>query len=98
MFQLVFLGPIGVVSLTGVHYAVSFEEMFHTGVNNWPYLIQNINFLLIPALILGLTLIASLMTGMEHQGNTWKQLLAMPVPRVKIRKQVHLAHRILTHL
>lgn len=84
ILALVLLGPIGVVSLTGVHYAVSFGEMAQVGVNDWPALIQNINFLLIPALILGLTLLASLMTGMEHQGNTWKQLLALPVSRFKI--------------
>lgn len=84
ILALVFLGPIGVASLTGVHYAVSYHEMVHVGVNNWPALIQNINFLLIPALVLGLTLLASLMTGMEHQGNTWKQLLALPVTRLKI--------------
>lgn len=84
ILALVFLGPIGVASLTGVHYAVSYHEMVQPGANNWPMLVQNINFLLIPALILGLTLLASLMTGMEHQGNTWKQLLALPVPRWKL--------------
>lgn len=84
ILALVFLGPIGVVSLTGVHYAVSYHEMVQPGVNDWAALVQNINFLLIPALILGLTLLASLMTGIEHQGHTWKQLLALPVPRLKI--------------
>lgn len=84
ILPLCILGAVGVVSLTGVHYAVSYREMVRPGSNDWPGLIQNINFLLIPALILGVALIASLMSGMEHQGNTWKQLLAMPVPRVKM--------------
>lgn len=78
------LGSIGVNSLTGVHYLVSWHEMVPQGVNHWVGLIQNVNFLTIPALVLGVTLLASLMTGMEHQGNTWKQLLALPVSRFKI--------------
>lgn len=84
ILPLCILGAVGVVSLTGVHYAVSYHEMVRPGVNNWPGLVQNINFLLIPALVLGVALIASLMTGMEHQGHTWKQLLAMPVPRIQM--------------
>jgi len=82
---LVLLGPFGVVSLTGVRYALNYHGMVHPDSQaSWPMLIQNINFLLIPTLVLGVALMASLMTGMEHQGHTWKQLLALPIPRYKI--------------
>ena len=84
ILPLAILGAIGVNSLTRVHYLVSWHEMVPPGVNHWAGLIQNMNFLTIPALVLGVALLASLMTGMEHQGNTWKQILALPVSRLKI--------------
>lgn len=84
ILPLAILGAAGVNSLTGVHYLVSWHEMVPPGENHWPGLIQNVNFLTIPALVLGVGLLASLMSGMEHQGNTWKQLLALPVSRFKI--------------
>lgn len=83
---LVFLGPFGVVSLEGVRYAVLYSRIVKPGQNadNWTTLISNINELLLPSLILGLALLASLFSGLEHQGHTWKQLLALPVPRVRL--------------
>ncbi|WP_067624134.1 ABC transporter permease [Alicyclobacillus acidiphilus] len=84
ILPLVILAAVGVNSLTGVHYLVSWHEMAPPGVNHWVGLIQNVNFLTIPAIVLGVALLASLMNGMEHQGNTWKQLLALPISRLKI--------------
>lgn len=83
---LVFLGPFGVVSLEGVRYAVLYSRIVKPGENavNWVTLIGNINELLLPSLILGLALLASLFSGLEHQGHTWKQLLALPVPRIRL--------------
>lgn len=83
---LVFLGPFGVVSLTGVRYAVLYSRVVKPGQNavNWSNLIFSINDFLLPSLILGLALLASLFSGLEHQGHTWKQLLALPVPRLRL--------------
>lgn len=84
ILPLTILGAIGVNSLTGVHYLVSWQGMVAEGATNWAGLIHNVNFLSIPTLVFGVALLASLMNGMEHQGNTWKQILALPVSRAKI--------------
>lgn len=83
---LVFLGPFGVVSLEGVRYAILYNRIVIPGQNtvNWVTLIGSINELLLPSLILGIALLASLMSGFEHQGNSWKQLLALPISRAKL--------------
>jgi hypothetical protein len=79
---LVFLCPFGVVSLESVRYAIFYNRIVIPSSNtmNWVNLIGAINELLLPSLILGI----ALLTGLEHQGNTWKQLLALPISRVKL--------------
>lgn len=83
---LVILGPAGVVSINALRYIQSYHTVVKPGNNefNWALLIQNISHLLMPSLMLGITLIATLLAGLEHQGHAWKQLFAMPVPRFQL--------------
>ncbi|WP_157067181.1 ABC transporter permease [Alicyclobacillus shizuokensis] len=83
---LVILGPFGVISLNAVRYALNYHGIVRPGDDayNWALLIQNISHLLMPTLMLGIALLASLLSGLEHQGHAWKQLLALPVSRVQL--------------
>ncbi|MFD1677989.1 ABC transporter permease [Alicyclobacillus fodiniaquatilis] len=83
---LVILGPLGVIALNAARYAASYQSIVTPGADaqNWALLIQNVDHLLLPSLMLGITLLTSLLSGLEHRGHAWKQLLALPVSRSRI--------------
>ncbi|MFB5189089.1 ABC transporter permease [Alicyclobacillus fastidiosus] len=83
---LTILGPLGVVGLNAMRYVLSHGAIVIPGddTHNWALLIQNTDHLLMPTLILGVTLFVSMLSGLEHRGHTWKQLLALPVSRAQI--------------
>lgn len=81
---LVVLGPLGVVGLQAVNYAIRYDYLVKPGTDPWPGLIGNVHMLLVPALLLGITLLCSIMAGLEHDSSAWKQILALPVSRVGV--------------
>ncbi|WP_313803337.1 ABC transporter permease [Cytobacillus sp.] len=82
---LIFLGPFGVVALEAVNFGLRYDylrKVYEKDV--WAGLIAEAGSLAIPALMLGLTLIASMISNIEHQTNAWKQLLALPVSKLQV--------------
>ncbi|MBP3951597.1 ABC transporter permease [Bacillus suaedae] len=84
MWILVFLGPIGIFSLTAINYNVRYDWLITQTDDYWLQLLRQINLFLTPALLLGTTLLASLMASIEHKTNAWKQLLSLPINRLSI--------------
>ncbi|PGT81304.1 MULTISPECIES: ABC transporter permease [Bacillaceae] len=84
MWILVFLGPIGIFGLTTLNYMLRYEYLLRQSDDRWMQLLQQINLFLAPALLLGAALLASLSANIEHETNAWKQLLALPISRVKV--------------
>lgn len=78
---LVFLGPFGVISLQMVNYGVRYDWLIQQQPDVWMGLIQNINMFVAPALLLGMTILASQIANIEHQKGSWKQLLSLPIRR-----------------
>ncbi len=82
---LVFLGPIGVVGLQGLNFSLRYSYLMNLYKDDlWGGLIGNIILLTIPTLFIGLTILASMTAGIEHQTNAWKQTLALPVTRFQV--------------
>ncbi|MFC3767755.1 ABC transporter permease [Paenibacillus sp. GCM10012303] len=82
---LIFLAPVGVVSLQAVNYGLRYDYLMKTTeADRWGGLLGGIHFLLTPALLLGIAIIASMVANIEHQMNAWKQLLALPIPRTSV--------------
>lgn len=83
---LVVLGPVGIIFLNVARYVQSYHTIVKPGNNefNWALLIQNVSHLMMPSLMLGITLLATLLSGLEHQGHAWKQLFALPVTRFQL--------------
>ncbi|MFJ7934010.1 ABC transporter permease [Sporosarcina sp. NPDC096371] len=82
---LVFLGPIGVISLEAVNFGVRYDWL--TGVYKedlWGGLIGEVSMLSIPTILIGLTILTSMIANIEHQTNAWKQLLALPISKTKV--------------
>jgi hypothetical protein len=82
---LIFLGPIGVVGLQAVNYGLRYDYLMKQyAADLWGNLIIQVVSLMVPVCLMGLTIIASMITNMEHQTNAWKQTLALPVSRFTI--------------
>ena len=82
---LVFLGPIGVISLEAVNFGLRYDWL--TGVYKedlWGGLIGEVSMLSIPTVLIGLTILISMIANIEHQTNAWKQLLALPISKTKV--------------
>jgi hypothetical protein len=79
---LVFLGPFGVIALTALNFLLRYDYLINYYAGDlWGNLLANLQGLTAMALLLGAMLIASLVAGIEHRTNAWKQLLALPVSR-----------------
>ena len=82
---LVFLGPIGVLGLEAVNFGLRYEWL--TGVYKddlWGGLINEVSMLSIITILIGLTILTSMIANIEHQTNAWKQLLALPISKTKV--------------
>ncbi|MCR8846285.1 ABC transporter permease [Paenibacillus sp. SC116] len=79
---LVFFGPMGVIGLQAFNWGLRYDYLTDRYAGYlWETLIKDVHFLSIPALLLGITLVASMLAGMEHQHGSWKQTLALPIRR-----------------
>lgn len=82
---LVFLGPFGVIALEAVNFGVRYDWL--TGVYKddlWKGLIGEVSMLSVPTILIGLTILTSMIANIEHQTNAWKQLLALPISKTKV--------------
>jgi lantibiotic transport system permease protein len=83
LWFLVFLGPFGVISLQIVNYKVPgrYDYLVQQVPDVWIGLLGNVNMFVAPALMLGMTILASQIANVEHQQSSWKQLLSLPIRR-----------------
>lgn len=81
LWFLVFLGAFGVISLQAVNYGVRYDYLIPLYDDQWDGVFQNVNMFLPAAVLLGSSIVASMMAGIEHQTNAWKQIFALPVKK-----------------
>jgi lantibiotic transport system permease protein len=82
---LVFLGPFGVIALQAANFGLRYDWLVSQYQDDlWGALLENIHFLGVPAILFGMTVLTSMIAGIEHQMNSWKQVLALPVSRFSV--------------
>lgn len=82
---LVFLGPIGVIGLEAVNFGIRYDWLTDIYKDDlWGGLISEVAMLSIPTILIGLTILTSMIANIEHQTNAWKQLLALPISKTKV--------------
>lgn len=82
---LVFLGPFGVIALQAANYGLRYDYLVSQYQDDlWGALLGSIHYLAVPAILFGMTILASMTAGIEHQMNSWKQVLALPVSRFHV--------------
>lgn len=86
IWLLVVIGPLGVVGLQVLNYSLRWDWMVRPDNSSklWEYAINDVNTLALPALLIGLAIVASMTAGIEHQMNAWKMTLALPVKKRQV--------------
>ncbi|MGE7021312.1 ABC transporter permease [Solibacillus cecembensis] len=78
------LGPIGVVALQTVNYGIRKDYLLQQSDDDWGYYLGNVHAFTPLALILGIAILTSFMASIESETNAWKQLIALPVSKMKV--------------
>lgn len=82
---LVFLGPLGLVAMQALNFGLRYDYLMKEyNEDVWGGLIDNFLMFVPLTLLLGITLVCSLIANVEHQMSSWKQLLALPVSRTAV--------------
>lgn len=85
IWLLIFIAPIGLVAMQALNFGLRLDYLMKQYADDlWGGLIDNISFFVPISLYLGVTLVSSLVAGVEHQMSSWKQLLALPISRISV--------------
>lgn len=79
---LVFLAPIGLTAMQALNFGLRLDYLKEQYGNHlWEGLLDNVVVFVPLALMLGATILSSMIANVEHEQGSWKQLLAMPITR-----------------
>ncbi|MCZ1263821.1 ABC transporter permease [Paenibacillus tundrae] len=79
---LVFLAPIGLTAMQALNFGLRLDYLKEQyGGHLWESLLDNVVVFVPLALMLGATILSSMIANVEHEQGSWKQLLAMPITR-----------------
>ncbi|MBB6023354.1 hypothetical protein HNR77_004454 [Paenibacillus sp. JGP012] len=79
---LVFLAPIGLTAMQALNFGLRLDYLKEQYAGNlWGGLLENVIVFVPLALMLGATILSSMVAGIEHEQGSWKQLLALPISR-----------------
>lgn len=86
IWLLVVIAPLGLIAMQALNYGLRYDYMMDSYKGSlWHGLIIGNIFPFVPlSLFLGATLISSLISGIEHQLSSWKQLLALPISKTAV--------------
>lgn len=79
---LVFLAPIGLTAMQALNFGLRLDYLKEQYAGNlWEGLLGNMVVFVPLALMLGATILSSMIANVEHEQGSWKQLLALPISR-----------------
>jgi hypothetical protein len=82
---LIFLGPVGVIALQAVNYGLRYDYLTKLHASDlWGGMLSDIQHLVPLTILLGITIVASMVANIEHQVSSWKQLLVLPISRISV--------------
>ncbi|WP_265939472.1 ABC transporter permease [Bacillus thuringiensis] len=82
---LIVIAPIGVIILQSINFHLRYDFLTEKYKSNlWGGLLSNIQSLSLPAILLGITIITSILAHLEHSSTSWKHLLILPIEKRKI--------------
>ncbi|MFD1268817.1 ABC transporter permease [Paenibacillus motobuensis] len=85
IWLLIILAPLGVVAIEALNFGLRFDYLGKIYADDlWGGLVGETTMFVPISLYLGCTLVSSLIANVEHQLNSWKQLLALPISRTAV--------------
>lgn len=85
IWLLALIAPIGLIAMQALNFGLRYDYLMKVyAADPWGGLIENILMFVPIAIILGITLVCSLVANVENQLSSWKQLLALPIPRTAV--------------
>ncbi|MFC0523027.1 ABC transporter permease [Pontibacillus salicampi] len=85
MLGLILLGPFGAVALQALNFGLRYDYLTNLYKDDlWGALLMNIQAFVPPVIILGMAIITSMLAGIEHETNAWKQLIAQPIRKHQV--------------
>lgn len=85
LWLLAIAGPVGLIAMQALNFGLRYDYLTTKYADDlWGTLLENVFGFVPISLILGITLISSLLANVEHQLSSWKQLLALPISRTAV--------------
>lgn len=86
LWFLVFFAPFGLVLMNALNFGLRLDYLQDQYGKNgmWDGLLSAFSMFIPLAIMLGATILSSMMASIEHQNGSWKQLLALPVSRKSV--------------
>ncbi|MFF2889699.1 ABC transporter permease [Paenibacillus sp. NPDC057967] len=85
LWFLVCLGPVGLVAMQALNFGLRYDYLKKSYADDlWGGLLDNIAVFVPIALLMGITILCSLIANIEHHTSSWKQLLALPISRTAV--------------
>lgn len=82
---LIIIAPIGVIALQSINFNLRYDFLIEKYKNDlWGGLLLNIHSLSLPVILLGITIITSIIAHLEHSSTSWKHLLILPIEKRKV--------------
>ncbi|MDM5154386.1 ABC transporter permease [Bacillus sp. DX1.1] len=79
---LIVLGPVGVISLQACNFFLRYDFLTDKYAQDlWGGLLSEVQPLALTTLILGITIVTSLIAHLEHHSTSWKHLLSLPIKK-----------------
>lgn len=85
LWFLTFLAPIGLIAMQALNYGLRHDYLMTLYADNpWRGLLNSILVFSPIALLMGVTILSSMLANIEHHTSAWKQLLALPISRYTV--------------
>lgn len=82
LWLLAIIAPVGLLAMQALNFGLRYDYFVRQyGEELWGALLENVSMFVPVSLLLGCTLVSSLVANVEHHMSSWKQLLALPVSR-----------------
>lgn len=79
IWVLFLIGPLLVLGMQVLNYAARYDYLLSRRPDAWHYFIENVQVFWPPALLLGMSLTASLMANVEYRADMWKKMFSLPI-------------------
>ncbi|MCR2804109.1 ABC transporter permease [Paenibacillus sp. SCIV0701] len=85
LWLLVCLAPVGLIALQVLNFGLRYDYLMKLYAEDlWGGLLDSLLMFVPIALVMGMTILSSLLANIEHYTSSWKQLLALPIPRTAV--------------